>query len=102
MAPSAETLSQDAGYLRLLQTIALAANEAATLEEALQQTLDAVCAYTGWPLGHVYLIAEDGTGELVTTGIWHLPDGESTPLARTPGHGPAGLHQVGSEAPQIA
>ncbi len=58
--------------VRLLQNIVIAANEAGSVEEALERCLEEVCLYTGWPLGHAFLLAEDGSGELVATNIWRL------------------------------
>ena len=66
----ASGVPDSAGLIRLLQTVAVAANEARTVSEALQTALDQICAYTGWPVGHVYLGAADG--ELVSAGTWHL------------------------------
>jgi PAS domain S-box-containing protein len=60
--------------LQLQQVIAAAANEATTVEEALQSGLDLVCAYTGWPVGHAYLYKDNGAGELVSSRVWHLQD----------------------------
>src|SRR5262249_20265833 len=60
--------------LDLLQAIAVAANEAQSLDVALRTALDRVCGYTGWPVGHAYLVATDGSGELVPTSLWHLRD----------------------------
>jgi len=63
-------------YLELLQTVASAANQAVSSDEALQSCLDRVCALTSWPVGHCYLGAPDAPGELVPTGLWHLDDPE--------------------------
>ena len=60
--------------LRLLQKIAVAANEAQGVEEAFQNAVDEVCAHTGWPVGHVYVPAEDRPDVLEPTGIWHLDE----------------------------
>ena len=57
--------------VKLLQRIAVASNEAVTIEQALQVAVDEVCAHCGWPVGHVYLLNE-GARELVPTLIWHL------------------------------
>ncbi|HMC81401.1 MAG TPA: EAL domain-containing protein, partial [Acidimicrobiia bacterium] len=65
---------QERAFLRLLNTIAVAANEAGSVEGALQRALDEVCAYTGWAVGHVYV--PDGTGTLVPTPLWHLDDAD--------------------------
>jgi diguanylate cyclase (GGDEF)-like protein/PAS domain S-box-containing protein len=70
--PSRRPPRREHSFLQLLKAIAVAANEAATVEEALQRALDEVCAYTGWAVGHVYL--PDGPGMLVPTALWHLED----------------------------
>jgi len=69
---TAEALRREAGYVRLLQDVAVAANEAATVDDAVQVVLDRICRSTGWPVGHAYVAAEDGTGDFVPTTIWHL------------------------------
>lgn len=58
--------------IQLLQEISAAANESETVEEALQFALDRVCAYTGWPVGHVYWLNRESLAELVSSSIWHL------------------------------
>jgi PAS domain S-box-containing protein len=65
-------LRQQTSFVELLQAVAVAANEALTVEEAMQFCLDRVCAHTAWSVGHVHLLADDGTGELVPTSIWHF------------------------------
>src|ERR671923_2281692 len=49
--------------VELLQVIAVASNAAATVEEAMQIALNQICAYTRWPVGHVYLCKSDSTDE---------------------------------------
>ncbi len=58
----------------LLEAIAVAANQAASLPDALQLAVDRVCQYTGWPVGHVYFCSGDpGQLEYLTPStIWHL------------------------------
>jgi PAS domain S-box-containing protein len=65
-------LRQQTAFVELLQAVAVAANEALTVEQAMQFCLDRVCAHTAWSVGHVHLLADDGTSELVSTSIWHL------------------------------
>ncbi len=67
-----KALERQNALVRLLHQVTVAAYEAATVEEALQAGIDQVCAYTGWPVGHVYVLADDGSQELVPTTIWHL------------------------------
>jgi PAS domain S-box-containing protein len=68
-----EQASQQAALAKMLQEVAVAANEAASVEEALTIGLDQVCAYTGWPVGHVYLVEER---MLVPTSLWHTEHAE--------------------------
>ncbi len=83
-----QELSERTSSLQLLQAVAVAANEAATVEEALQIALDRVCASRAWPLGHGLLRVDPdavgGTGTatgggevvLVSSGVWHVEDDE--------------------------
>ncbi|MGH1573369.1 response regulator [Methylobacterium sp. P31] len=64
-------LQKQTGLVELLQAAATAANEASTVEDAVRFCLDRVAHHTGWPLGHAYVVAGDGSGTLVPTGIWH-------------------------------
>lgn len=68
-----EALRRESAIVNLLQEVAVAANEARTTEAAFQFALDKICAFTGWPLGHVYEVAPD-TRELIPTSIWHCDD----------------------------
>jgi signal transduction histidine kinase/ActR/RegA family two-component response regulator/GAF domain-containing protein len=65
---------EEAGYFKLLQAATEAANVEPTAEHALEAGLGLVCAHTGWPVGHVYLPAKDGTGHLEPTATWHMSD----------------------------
>lgn len=69
-----EALRIQAALVKLLQEIAVAANEASEVDEAMLICLEKVCAYTGWEIGHVYL--PDSEGNLVHTGLWHVEDKE--------------------------
>ena len=64
-------LRKQTGFVELLQAAATAANEASTVEDALRLCLDRVAHHTGWPLGHAHVVAGDGSGALIPTGIWH-------------------------------
>lgn len=63
---------EQAGYVRLLQDIAIASNDAKTVGGALQYAVDRICAHTGWPVGHALLV--NGKKSLKSTGLWHLDD----------------------------
>lgn len=60
--------------LELLQAITTAANQSYTVEEAFQTALDKVCRYMDWPVGHLYWPANDHSGRLISSNIWHLAD----------------------------
>ncbi len=70
-----EALKQKTASLWLLRRTAVAANRARTIEQAMQTCLENICSFGGWPVGHCYMV-DDGTGELVSTKIWHLDDPE--------------------------
>jgi len=59
-------------FVKLLQSVAIAANEASTLHEALRVGLDLVCEIAGWPLGHCWIVE---SGALVSASIWHNEGG---------------------------
>ena len=60
--------------LRQLQDVTRAANEAHTTEEALRVALERIARHHGWPIGHVWRVSRDGSGELVSSGIWYASD----------------------------
>jgi PAS domain S-box-containing protein len=69
-------LQRQSTFVHLLQRVAIAANEALTVEDTMRTCLYQVCAHTGWPVGHVYVATADGTGTLVPSTIWSLKDPE--------------------------
>ena len=68
--------------IALLEQIAVAANEAASVDDAMRRALEAVCRYTEWPLGHLLLVRAGGSTEpLDSTRIWHdVTSGKYTQL----------------------
>src|SRR5256714_6187027 len=69
-------LEQEVAFVRLLQDVAVAANEAQTAERALRTSIAEVCRVTGWPVGHVYLAPRDEPEVVRPSMIWH-DDGPS-------------------------
>ncbi|HTJ75802.1 MAG TPA: response regulator [Acidimicrobiales bacterium] len=74
LAHANRRLTERSEAVALLKTIAVAANEASNVEAALQVALDEVCRHTGWPVGHVWRVADDGSGDAHPTSIWHVDD----------------------------
>jgi signal transduction histidine kinase len=60
--------------LGILQKVAAAANLSNSVEEAFGRCVDQICAFTGWPIGHVYQVDRRRGEILVSTNIWHLED----------------------------
>jgi PAS domain S-box-containing protein len=55
--------------LQLSKEIAIASNEALKAEDAFRRTLAHICAYTGWPVGHVCEY-DPQQGRLVPSDLW--------------------------------
>jgi PAS domain S-box-containing protein len=73
---ASQDLRRNQRELELLQTITVAANQAATIEEAMRMALDRICIYGGWQVGHVYLKADDGSLDWMPLDVWHCEDPE--------------------------
>lgn len=67
-------LHEKSAYLQLLQVTAVAANEAMEIKDAFQPILNEICDYTGWPIGHAYVISKDDPNLLEPTTVWRLKD----------------------------
>jgi diguanylate cyclase (GGDEF)-like protein/PAS domain S-box-containing protein len=65
--------SQRAG--RLIQDVAVAANQATSLDHAMRSGLIAVCEFTGWPAGRFHLVNDRGD-DLGSTGLAYAGDRE--------------------------
>lgn len=59
--------------LDLLRRIAQIANESEGVDEALRQTLEAVCQRMGWDVGHAFIMRNTDDGDFFAdSGIWHF------------------------------
>ena len=56
--------SYESGLVRLLQRVAIAANEAESIEDAAQTALAEISELTGWPRGRLYLLGDAERNEL--------------------------------------
>lgn len=58
--------------LELLEAIAVTANQATSVRDVLQFGITRICSFTGWPLGHAYLLKVTADHKrLHSTSIWH-------------------------------
>ncbi len=64
------TLQSETKLIRSLQEIAAISNEASSVQEAMRIFLDKVCIYTGFSVGHMYLIDSEGT--LISSNIHYF------------------------------
>lgn len=69
-----ESLKRQNVLVDLLRQTASDANEAADFEEGAGVCLKSINAYTGWPVGHVYLLSDEDDDLLVPSGIWRVED----------------------------
>lgn len=65
-------LRQEAGLMQLMHQVVTAANGAESLETAFQASLERICAYTAWPVGHVYVFEDQYTSTRLPLSLWHL------------------------------
>lgn len=68
-------LKEEKAFKELIRVVAIAANEMSTLNAAARVCLSAVCKTTGWPVGH-FLILDEESGRLVSSGIWQVEEPE--------------------------
>jgi PAS domain S-box-containing protein len=59
---------------RVLYQSTVIAAESDTLDEALQECLNMICAATAWPIGHVYYVDQSHRERLIPSKIWRLAD----------------------------
>ncbi len=97
-----EAIGRRTDSLQLLRRTAAAANESSSIEEALAVVLDEVCEFTGWAIGHAYVVSPDDPDLLVSTGVWRLTDRRYAPFREatrdTPVRAGRGLPGVAFEA----
>ena len=61
---------QAAADTKLFHSTSMIAANMVSFDDALQQCLDQVCEYVGWPVGHVYVPALEANGP---AGLFHFP-----------------------------
>ncbi len=67
-----EAYKQSELRVQLLKDSIIAVHTADSSEQILELALEKVAQYAGWPVGHVYEPADDGTGDMVPANIWYL------------------------------
>jgi diguanylate cyclase (GGDEF)-like protein/PAS domain S-box-containing protein len=64
--------ASDSAFVALIENVAAATSEAEAIDEALAACVEHVCRWTGWPVGHVYLVSNDGNAPLEPSDIWYI------------------------------
>lgn len=64
-------LERRAREARILQKAVMMAAVTQSFDQALARCIRMICQATNWPVGHAYLPAQDGSGELVPSNIWY-------------------------------
>ncbi len=70
-------LTRSSKVADLLGSIAVQSNEAGSAREAVAGALASVCAYTGWPIGHAFVLDGADPDVLVSMGVVHAPEGHA-------------------------
>lgn len=65
-----QALRREKAFVEVLEAVAVAANQARSVDEALRASLEQICGLTGWPVGHALLVQRDG--RLLSSGVWEL------------------------------
>jgi PAS domain S-box-containing protein len=71
-----KALEDNKALMELLHKAAVAANQATNVEAAMLTCLDDICSFTGWPVGHVYMLAKTSPAKMIPTSLWHLDNPE--------------------------
>jgi len=71
-----EARRKETTLVKLLQSVTVAANRSSSIEHTANTCLHLICSYTGWPVGHVYLRADDSSGEVISAELWHFERAE--------------------------
>jgi signal transduction histidine kinase len=69
-----ELLNVEIAHSKLIKSIAVASNETRAIGETLRFCIRQVCEFAGWPLGHLYLTAENPSEGLVPTPFWYVEE----------------------------
>lgn len=67
-----QRVAQATRAVRLMQDVAVIANEAQTVREALSKALDRICRELHWPVGHAWLPAKENPDTFVSSDIWSV------------------------------
>jgi len=67
-----QDLLRESAHVQIFEAVTVAANDATSVNEALQIFLNHTCLHAGWTVGHSFLLSEDCEFESID--IWHFDD----------------------------
>ena len=67
-----DELQRQSQFIKLLQEVSVAANEASSIDQALEFAVKSICEATLWNIGHVYMLEGEEPEELVSRDIWYM------------------------------
>lgn len=67
-------IKREKKFTKLLHSLTSIANQASNIDEALDKSIERICTFMDWPVGHAYLPANDGSREFYPTDNWYLED----------------------------
>lgn len=71
-----EALQRNLALMRLLESLARAANEAVTPQAAMAACVELICRHGNWDLGRVALFKSGRPGDVPPLSVWHAPERE--------------------------
>ncbi|MCZ7647251.1 MAG: PAS domain S-box protein [Planctomycetota bacterium] len=71
-----EELQRESRSLKLVNTVALAANQARAPQDVLRTVLREVCSFAGWQAGHAYEVLGGAKRELAALDLWYAAQGQ--------------------------
>ena len=80
-AVGASSATAQAAALRILQAAMAVGRQAGSFHQAVRDLTRLLAESGGWDAGTAYLVPADGSGELASTGVWHVANEEVAPLA---------------------
>ena len=75
-----ESASSGQAAAGMLQDAMALGREAASFHQAIRELARLLSEWGGWDAGTAYLAPADGSGALVSTGVWHVGDERIVPL----------------------
>ena len=77
LSDRSERLDQQSAGLALLRRAVELAGVAESFDGAVQQVVDLICEWAGWPVGHAYRVSSSDAGRLESMRVWRSAQDEA-------------------------